>query len=136
MKAVTGTKDIHRQLRRIVALLLAFADLSERAAGRSGLVRLLAVWFLRQAEGLARHHVLALTGRVACRPAQPDGADAEAEALSIAARFRALAMALAAFANAIMVSGMAAVARALPALAGAATALAAISCAVARLDTS
>jgi hypothetical protein len=136
MKAVTGTKDIHRQLRRIVALLLAFADLAERAAGRSGLVRLLAVWFLRQAEGLARHHVLALTGRVARRPALPDGADAEAEALSLAARFRALASALAAFANAVMVSGMAAVAGTLPALAGAATALAAISSAVARLDTS
>lgn len=105
MKASMYTKRVQRQLRRIVALLLALAGLAERAAGRSAPVRLLAVWFLRRGETAARDHVLALTGRVVSAPVParlPDAADA----LRLAENFRALAAALAAFAAALARSAM------------------------------
>ena len=44
-------------LGRIVALLLSFADLAERAASRSTVVASLVLWFLRQAETVARDFV-------------------------------------------------------------------------------
>lgn len=47
-----------RTLRRIIALLVSFAVLAERAAGRSFPVRWLVLSILRYAEGVARDHVI------------------------------------------------------------------------------
>jgi hypothetical protein len=46
-----------RMVRRIIALLVAFADLAERAAGRSYPVRFLILLVLRRAETIARDYV-------------------------------------------------------------------------------
>ena len=90
--------EINRKaLRRLVALLLALADLAERAAGRSRPVRHLVLWFLRQAEEIARDHVAGLT-RAAFPPAPAAilyESDSAADAMRLALGFRALAAALA-----------------------------------------
>jgi hypothetical protein len=85
-----------KTLRRIVALLLALADLADRAGVRSPAVRSLVLWFLRPAEEIARDYVAGLTP--ADQPLLPVFADdGAADAIRLAASFRALASALAAF---------------------------------------
>ena len=88
-----------RALRQIVALLLALADLAECASGRSRPVRWLVLLILAPAEAVARDYLATLTGvpasfRLPSIPARPD--DGVAEAMRLAAVFRALAAALAA----------------------------------------
>ena len=88
-----------RALRQIVALLLALADLAECASGRSRPVRWLVLLILAPGEAVARDYLATLTGvpasfRLPPMPARPD--DGVAEAMRLAAVFRALAEALAA----------------------------------------
>lgn len=93
-----------KTLRRIVAVLLALAGLAERAAGRSGAVCFLVVWLLRPGEVVARDYLDGLAPGAAglaepLRPGAPGSYCGAAEALRLAASFRALAAALAAYAN-------------------------------------
>ena len=97
MNRSTTTKEERKALWRLAALLLALADRAERAGGRSGPVRYLALWFLRPGETVARDYVCGLTGCAACGPASIALSIAD-DAGRLAASFRALAMALAAFA--------------------------------------
>ncbi|APH72804.1 hypothetical protein [Aquibium oceanicum] len=82
-------------MRRIVALLVSFAALAERAAGRSFPVRFLVLCFLRRAEIVATGYVLDAHGVPPSAVVENAavGNDA-ADALLLAARFRALAAAL------------------------------------------
>jgi hypothetical protein len=93
-----------KTLRRIVALLLALAGLAERASVRSDAVRWSVIWLLRPAEAIARDYVAGLTGDASL--AMPDASDGSApvchgpvDAICLADTFRALAAALAAFAQ-------------------------------------
>ncbi len=136
-----GNADtVQRKLLRLVALLLALAGLAERSAGRSQAVQRLVTWLLRHGEAVARDHVLALTGRAAFGP-EPTMLphSGTAEALRLAASFRALAAALSAFVDAISMSGnpgiRAAVDTAL-AVTGALATLAGLACSVERRDSS
>lgn len=76
-------------------LLLALADLAERASGRSCAVCLLVLWPLRPGEAIARDYVDGLVGNAGYLPAPirpcDDGAT---EAIRLAASFRSLAAAL------------------------------------------
>jgi hypothetical protein len=81
-----------KRLRRIMALLVAFAALAERAADRSGVVRGLVLWILRRAETVAAAFVLEATG--APPPAIAGTAAGPSDAHALAARFMALAAAL------------------------------------------
>ena len=84
-----------KTLRRIVALFVSLAVLAERAAGRSFPVRFLVLCFLRRAEIVATGYVLEGHGvpPSACVENAAAGND-PADALLLAARFRALAAAL------------------------------------------
>ena len=101
------TIDENRKaLRRIVAVLLSLADLAERAAGRSGAVCFLVVWLLRPGEAVARDYLDGLAPGAAglsasepLRPGAPESCYGAVEALRLAASFRALAAALAAYAD-------------------------------------
>lgn len=92
-----------KALRRIVAVLLALAGLLDRAAGRSRAVCFLVVWLLRPGEAVAMAYLDGLAPGAAClaapEPLRPDAAQSygAAEALRLAASFRALAAALSAF---------------------------------------
>lgn len=94
-----------KTLRRIVAVLLGLAGLLERAAGRSGAVCFLVLWLLRPGEAVAWAYLDALapgTARLpAPEPLRPDPARSatRAEALRLARSFRAVAAALAAYAD-------------------------------------
>ena len=92
------TADEHC-IRRIVAVLLALADLAERAAGRPIAVRCLVLWLLRSGAVLARDHLAGLT-RDAAWPGQPvlSAGYSATEAIRLATTFRHLAAALTAFA--------------------------------------
>jgi hypothetical protein len=78
---------------RIVALLFALADLAERAALRSAPVRWLVLWFLCQADAVAREHIAGYLSKPArgrlpaalCRGHGPE------DAMNLAASLRALA---------------------------------------------
>ena len=93
---MNGNAEIEAEreaLKRIVAMLFAFAGMAERASVRSYPVRCLVLWALRRAEVVARDWLM------------PDGADdwqgsapvailyrnSQAEALHLAQSFRALA---------------------------------------------
>ena len=96
-----------KALRRIVAVLLSLAGLLDRAAGRSRAVCLLVVWLLRPGEAIAWDYLDGLApgaARLAApEPLPPDAPESYygvAEALRLAASFRALAAALAAFVDA------------------------------------
>lgn len=102
MNGSVAREESGKALRRLVALLLALAVLAERAGGRSGPVRHLVLWCLRSGEAIARDYVCGLTGNAACGPAPVALPTAGGEAGRLAASFRALAMALAAFADAPM----------------------------------
>ena len=94
------TDETLSTLQRIVAMLLALADLAERASGRSPAVRSLVLWLLRPGEIVARDYLATLT-RTAGKPApmaSPVTDDSAAESIRLATSFRALAAALAAFA--------------------------------------
>ncbi len=93
-----------KALRRVVALLLSLAGLLDRAAGRSGAVCFLVVWLLRPGEVVAREYLDGLAPGAAglsapepLRPGAPESHYGAAEALRLAASFRALAAALSAF---------------------------------------
>ena len=96
----TETTDENRKtLRRIVALLVALADLAERASGRSSAICLLVLWLLRPGEVIARDYVAGLVGNAGVPPAPiRPGGDAATEAIRLAASFRSLAAALSALA--------------------------------------
>lgn len=87
-----GTRE---RLMRIVALLLALATLAERASRASFPVRVLVMGFLRPAESVAWNFV---AGQIALPPLAGEGHD-PASAQRLADSFRALAIALAAFAD-------------------------------------
>jgi len=78
-------------LKRIVALLFALANLAESARNRSRLARHFSLWFLRQAETVARDFV---RGDGALPGLMPVADDRPAEAMRLAQAFRALAVAL------------------------------------------
>jgi hypothetical protein len=80
-------------LKRIVALLFSFADLAERASGRSYPIRCLVLWALRRAEAVARDWVMAESSddmqlAAACAVLHRNS---RAEAMHLAQNFRALA---------------------------------------------
>jgi hypothetical protein len=114
MKPNAHTVRTQRQLLHLAGLLLALAGLAERAAGCSAPVRYLVLWVLRQGEAVARDHVLAVTGAMTGAMSgrveyglettllPRAGAD---EALCLAARFCALAAALANFAERVTTTG-------------------------------
>lgn len=92
------TTDEHsKALRRVVAVLLALADLAERASGRSFAVRSLVLWLLGSAEALTRGYLAKLTRDT---PVQAEQfrvtRDSASEAIRLAASFRQLAAILAA----------------------------------------
>ncbi len=92
--------DVHaamgdeRMLRRVMALLVAFAALAEQAATRSSPVRWFVLLILRHAETVAENFVFEATGMP---PSAVDGIAAPGngpdDALWLAARFYALAAA-------------------------------------------
>ena len=92
------TTDKH-SIRRIVAVLLALADLAERASDRSSAVRGMVLWLLRSGEVLARDYLAGLTS---CPVGQSEPVrstdDSPTEAIRLAASFRKLAATLAALA--------------------------------------
>ena len=77
-------------LKRIVALLLALADLAERASGRSPAVRGFVLWLLLPAEALVRNLVTDAPAPIPLRRAGTSPADAR----RLAQCFRGLAAAL------------------------------------------
>lgn len=89
------TMDGNRQmLQRIVALLLALADLADRASRRSPAVRRLVLWILHPAEAAAWACVARLTQQPAPTPFRLAD-DSAAEAIRLALSFRMLASVLA-----------------------------------------
>ena len=89
------SEGVREQLMRIVALLLALATLAERACFAPLSVRVTVMGLLRPAEQAAWDFILG----EAAMP-EPGGADDDpASAMLLAARFRALAVMLAAFAD-------------------------------------
>ncbi len=91
-----GAERNDRTLRRIMAMLVAFAVLAERTAGRSFPVRWLVLQILRRAESVALAYVAEVTGmdgsffdRPSCAESSP------ADATCVALRFRLLAAMLA-----------------------------------------
>jgi len=81
-------------LYRIVALLLALADLAERAAGASRPVRCQVLWALRHAEAVACAFVTGGTHDPAAEQFSPDwmtGRSDPADAIDLAVSLRALA---------------------------------------------
>lgn len=97
MDRTKTTGEDREALRCIVAVLLALADLAERAGDRSLAVRCLVLWLLRSGEVSARGYLAKLTGREAW-PSEPCAFTHElGETIRLAASFRRLAAALAAF---------------------------------------
>lgn len=92
----SGTTAENRQmLQRIVALLLALADLADLAGRRSPAVRCLVLWLLRPAEAAAWACVARLTQQTEPTPFRPSD-DSATEAMRLALSFRMLAAILAA----------------------------------------
>lgn len=88
-------EEMRGRLMRIVALLLALATLAERVCRAPLAVRVLVMGFLRSAEEVAWNFI---TGGRAL-PAPASEKNDPASAMRLAGRFRALAIALAAFAD-------------------------------------
>ncbi len=82
-----------KTLRRIIALLVSFAGLAERAAGRSLPVRWFVLTILRYAEGVALGYVADTTGLdcSSCFADDPEAGCKADDASVLAWRFRALA---------------------------------------------
>lgn len=92
-------------LRRVVAVLLALADLAERAGGRSLAVRSLVLRLLRPGEVLARDYLARLTRHAAVSSESlPFTHDSVTEAIRLATSFRTLAAALTALAAEFLAS--------------------------------
>ena len=85
-----------RMLRRIIAHLVASAVLAERAAERSVLVRWLVLWVLRRAETVVEDFVFDETGMPLPVEGFAVAGNGPDDAFDLAARFHALAAALAA----------------------------------------
>lgn len=86
-----------KRLRRIAALLLAFAGLAERAGTRSLAIRLLVLLVLRLGEDIAWRYAARLTDGLPARPVHPaslPGRDGPGEAARLARSFRILAAVL------------------------------------------
>ena len=84
-------KEERAALKRIVALLFAFANLAESASKRSPLVRRFVIWVLRRAETVAQDFVVGEQPEApASTPVGPVG-DSLAEAMRLAQSFRDLA---------------------------------------------
>lgn len=86
-------------LKRIVAMLLALADLAERACGMPLPVRSLLLWILRPAEAVAREFIGgsaqdAHWQRQAAAAIAVEGGNDPADAIELARSLRALALAL------------------------------------------
>jgi len=84
-------------LKRIGTLLVALAALADRSCDRSPLIRCLVLWFLRRGESVARDFVA--EEAEASGLAMPDlpvmsAGDSVADAMLLAATFRALALIL------------------------------------------
>ena len=89
------SEGMRGRLMRIVALLLALSILAERACRAPLAVRVLVMGFLRPAEQVAWNFIAG-----GCALPVPAGeSDDPASAMRLAGRFRALAIALAAFAD-------------------------------------
>jgi hypothetical protein len=82
-------------LRRIIALLVASAVLAERAAERSLPVRWFVLWALRRAETVVEDFVFDETGMPLAVEGFALAGNGPDDAFALAARFRALAAALA-----------------------------------------
>ncbi len=92
---VHAPREDDRTLRRIIALLVSFAAIAERCASRSLPVRFLVLWFLRRAEFVATGYVLDAYAAPPSDFAEIAAAGNDpADALLLAARFRALAAVL------------------------------------------
>ena len=92
-----GRRQNERQVMiRIIKLLFSFADMAERAAYRSILVRTFLLAIFRIAEPAARRYVLRYDGNVikVPEPMRGDGVRGRAEALHLAWLFRLFAMML------------------------------------------
>jgi len=107
MGRMDWTRDIASNvetLRRIVAVLLALADIAERASGRCSAVRIVVLSLLRPGEAIAREFLADLSqcGAVPIRRVAIRAADGSAsEAISLALSFRSLAGQLAAVVSAV-----------------------------------
>jgi hypothetical protein len=91
--------DMERQvLKRIAAMLVALAALADCSCSRSSLVRRLVLWFLRRGESVARDFVAeeaeARGLAMPDLPAPMSTGDSVADAMLLAAVFRALALIL------------------------------------------
>ena len=82
-------------LRRIIALLVVSAVLAERAADRSLLVRWFVLWILRRAETVVEDFIFDETGMPLAVEGFALAGNGPDDAFALAARFRALAAALA-----------------------------------------
>ena len=92
---VHAARSDERMLRRVIALLVSFAVLAERVSLRSAPVRWFVLWLLRWAETRAGEYVFDETGLpLAVEGFAVAGNDPD-DALALAARFKALAAALA-----------------------------------------
>ena len=82
-----------KTLRRIIALLVSFAGLAERAAGRSLPVRWFVLTILRHAEGVALGYLAETTWLdwSSCFADDPQAGSRPDDAAALAWRFRALA---------------------------------------------
>jgi len=91
-----GRQNERQVMIRIIKLLFSFADMAERAAYRSILIRTFLLTLFRIAEPVARRYVLRYDGN-AIRiplPIRGDGISGRAEALHLAWLFRLFAMML------------------------------------------
>jgi hypothetical protein len=84
-------RDDEKMFRRIAAMLLALAELAERAGGRCAAVRCLVFWFLRPAEAVARDYAVEAAALLLGRHFAPRTDDTPDEAARLAQAFRALA---------------------------------------------
>lgn len=88
---VQGAGGNERMLRRVIALLVAFAALAERVAGRSAWVCSFMIWILRRAETAAADFLFEEAGIPPAMDGMAAAGNGPDAALRLAARFRALA---------------------------------------------
>jgi hypothetical protein len=81
----------YKTFRRIAAMLVALAELAERAGTRCAAVRCLVFWFLRHAEAVARDYAVEAAALLLGRHFAPRTDDTPEEAARLAQAFRALA---------------------------------------------
>ena len=81
----------HKHFGRLAVLLLALADLAERAGSRCLPVRCLVLWILRRAETVALAYAVEATGSLLLLAACPRTGDTSDDAARLAKSLRALA---------------------------------------------